>query len=662
MCGITCYVSYQAPQSLRRTLNNILSSLELLEYRGYDSAGFCVQSTCSSEPTIPSTIPPTIMKAVGNVDCLRKHAYEQLTDQELDQTSTSHIAIAHTRWATHGKPSTSNCHPHTSDASASFVIVHNGVITNHQDIRQRLIDQGYTFESETDSEVIPKLCQQVWNDRMQSATPSQPVTFTDVVSFVLRQLEGTYAIAFVSSLFPNELIASKRGSSLILGFPASFLGHSPSKDSPFECWLASDASAIVCHTNHVMYLEDFDLVHIHDGCYSLYNNEALGLYNVTRLCEQTPLSSQNVSKGAYPHYMLKEIHEQKESIVSTLLGRVCIPSRPIPGSIKLGGIQGYLETIRHSQRIILIGCGTSYNACMSSRSCLEHMCKMPILLELASDFMDRTPALFRNDTCIFVSQSGETADTLRALEYAKRRGALCIGITNVAGSAIGRSTHCGIHQNAGCEIGVASTKAYTSQIMCLVLLALMIGQDHVSNNGIIEEVLQELNTNFPDSIQAVLDKEEEYISLADALFHEKSMLFTARGNNLGTAMEACLKIKEVALIHCEAVCAGELKHGPLALIDDSFPVVVIVTEGRQFAQMHSVIEQLSTRNSSFYVLANKPITTKAKAHIVLPVCHEFLQPILNIIPFQLLAYHIACKKGLNVDQPRNLAKSVTVSD
>jgi glucosamine--fructose-6-phosphate aminotransferase (isomerizing) len=516
---------------------------------------------------------------------------------------------------------------------------------------------------------------------------------------VIKRLEGAYAVLFRSSHYPGEVVACKRGSPLIFGLKKgkvsedtagftkspSFLRVSDSNDrgawsSPLECWIASDASAVVEHTKQVTVLEDGDVLHVCSGGWGIYNvNEADVEKAVPRALQTLEIEVEQIMKGGYDHYMLKEIHEQPGSVIQTMRGRV--PMTVIDDSaavdimhkdVRLGGLMSYVDVIRRSRRIVFVACGTSYHACLAARATVEQMGEIAVVLELASDLLDRQCPIFRDDTCVFVSQSGETADTLQALEYAKSRGALCIGITNTVGSAISRATHCGIHQNAGYEIGVASTKAYTSQIVCVTMMAMLLSADSIGKLKQQGDVVSELRV-LPAKIREALGLDASMQRLAqkiDVLAKDNnSLLFFGRGANYATALEASLKMKEVALIHSEGILAGEMKHGPLALVDETLPIIVIATADAMHDKMKSVVQQLLARAAKLVVVCNENdehMQTLSRDKNVLlvqvPRTCDALQPVINIIPLQLLAYHLAVLRGFNVDQPRNLAKSVTVAD
>lgn len=717
MCGIFGYYNHSVPADLGGILGTVFKGLRRLEYRGYDSAGICIDAECDQLSKA------VVLKSPGKINTLEAVTSAYLSDRKVDTSRPylHHVAIAHTRWATHGEPSAVNAHPHSSDDTNEFIVVHNGIITNHAELRDWLIKHGETFASETDTEVIPKLCRYIYNSLAQDddaseldTSPGGPRTpghapevdkrgpdlipFPRLVMEVIKRLEGAYAILFRSSHYPGEVVACKRGSPLIMGLKKgkaskdeAVFGRSPSFScvsdshdrrawsSPLECWIASDASAVVEHTKQVTVLEDGDVLHVCGGGWGIYNvNEAEVEKAVPRALQTLEIEVEQIMKGGYDHYMLKEIHEQPGSVIETMRGRV--PMTAIEESaamdthkdVRLGGLMSYVDVIRRSRRIVFVACGTSYHACLAARATVEQMGEIAVVLELASDLLDRQCPIFRDDTCVFVSQSGETADTLQALAYAKSRGALCIGITNTVGSAISRATHCGIHQNAGYEIGVASTKAYTSQIVCATMMAMLLSADSIGKLKQQGDVVSELRV-LPAKIREALGLDASMQKLAqriNALAKENnSLLFFGRGANYATALEASLKMKEVALIHSEGILAGEMKHGPLALVDETLPIIVIATADAMYEKMKSVVQQLLARAAKLVVLCNEGdeyMQTLARdkdvALVQVPHTCDALQPVVNIIPLQLLAYHLAVLRGLNVDQPRNLAKSVTVAD
>ncbi|GLU00314.1 hypothetical protein SLE2022_176910 [Rubroshorea leprosula] len=686
MCGIFAYLNYNVSRDRRYILEILFNGLRRLEYRGYDSAGISIDS-CAGDPSgnAPNSLlpPPLVFRQEGNIESLVKSVHKEVasTELNLDESFYVHAGIAHTRWATHGEPSPKNCHPQTSGAENEFLVVHNGIITNYEVFKETLVRHGFSFESETDTEVIPKLAKYVFDRANEDG--DQTVTFSQVVLEVMRHLEGAYALIFKSCHYPNELIACKRGSPLVLGVKelsegtstgASFLdlkflsenGH------PKEFFLSSDASALVEHTKRVLVIEDGELVHLKDGRVSVFKYDSdKGKHgtalsrplSVQRALSILEMEVEQINKGKYEHYMQKEIHEQPESLTTTMRGRLMRGGSCKAKTVLLGGLKDHLKTIRRSRRIVFIGCGTSYNAALAARPILEELSGVPVTMEIASDLVDRQGPIYREDTAVFVSQSGETADTLLALAYALENGALCVGITNTVGSAIARRTHCGVHINAGCEIGVASTKAYTSQIVVMTMLALAIGDDTMSSQLRREAIVDGL-FDLPNKVREALKLDQEMEDLAKLLIAEQSLLVFGRGYNYATALEGALKVKEVALMHSEGILAGEMKHGPLALVDENLPIIVIATHDACFSKQQSVIQQLHARKGRLIVICSKGdaalVCPSGSCRVIeVPQVEDCLQPVVNIIALQLLAYHLTVLRGYNVDQPRNLAKSVT---
>jgi glucosamine--fructose-6-phosphate aminotransferase (isomerizing) len=686
MCGIFAYSNYNCPKSQKEIVEKLLTGLRRLEYRGYDSAGLAIDD--GSEV---SNTEAKVFRQTGKIANLETLLKESEKDLHPDVVFESHCGIAHTRWATHGPPAPKNSHPHTSDSGNDFLVVHNGIITNHQALRETLTRKGYVFESDTDTEVIPKLTKYLYDKFHEKCT------FRQLVMEVCRQLQGAYALAFKSKHYPGELVAAKRGSPLILGIAegphpgeqhalVTSEGFVPTskraKRTSIEFYFASDASAMVEHTKRVLHLEDDDVAHIRNGAYGIYRMEKIHSEGddspslayaptvksaeVERTIETLTMEVEQIMKGSYDHFMKKEIHEQPDAIQQTMRGRVVFcPDGTTVERVFLGGMVDYLGTIRRSRRIILCGCGTSYHSAIAVRQLMEELTELPVTLELASDVLDRQCPFFRDDSIIFISQSGETADTLRALEYAKSKGALCIGIVNVVGSAISRATDCGLHINAGAEIGVASTKAYTCQITSLILLALALSEDSRSRADRRMDIMRGVAT-LPETMRRALDLDEKMKKLAQSLVDENSLLLFGRGYNYATALEGALKVKEVALLHSEGILAGEMKHGPLALVDETLPLVVIATRDSSYTKQKSVIEQLRARDARCILIVGEDddsldqYAASDEMLIKVPEVCDCLQPLINIIPLQLLSYHLTVLRGHNVDQPRNLAKSVTV--
>ncbi|CAG7556805.1 unnamed protein product [Fusarium equiseti] len=696
--GIFGYINYLVEKDRKFILDTLVNGLSRLEYRGYDSAGLAVDGDKKKEVVA--------FKEVGKVAKLRKLIDE--SDIDLEKIFDSHAGIAHTRWATHGPPSTTNCHPHRSDANWEFTVVHNGIITNYKELKTLLQTKGFKFETETDTECIAKLTKYIHDQH-----PS--IGFTDLAKAVIQELEGAYGLLIKSVHYPHEVIAARKGSPLVIGVkterrmkvdfvdveysdenaalpaeaaaqnvaikkndllaPDSGLLGAPDKSllhrsqsrafmtddgmpMPTEFFLSSDPSAIVEHTKKVMYLEDDDIAHIHEGSLNIHRlKKADGSSNV-RTIQTLELELQEIMKGKFDHFMQKEIFEQPESVVNTMRGRLDIANK----TVTLGGLRSYISTIRRCRRIIFIACGTSYHSCMAVRGIFEELAEIPIAVELASDFLDRQAPVFRDDTCVFVSQSGETADSLMALRYCLERGALTVGIVNVVGSSISLLTHCGVHINAGPEIGVASTKAYTSQFIAMVMFALSLSEDRASKKARREEIMEGLS-NVSAQIKSILDLDSSIKKLCENFMNQKSLLLLGRGSQFSTALEGALKIKEISYLHCEAVMSGELKHGVLALVDENLPIIMILTRDDLFKKSLNAYQQVIARGGKPIVICN-PDDEEFKASeaekIEIPKTVDVLQGLLNVIPLQLIAYWLAVLEGLNVDFPRNLAKSVTV--
>ncbi|KAJ6216384.1 hypothetical protein RDWZM_007541 [Blomia tropicalis] len=682
MCGIFAYLNYLEPKSRREILQLLINGLQRLEYRGYDSAGVAFDK---DDHAIE------IIRAQGKVKKLEDAIWSR-KDFDLDLQHNVHVGIAHTRWATHGAPSERNSHPQRSDSDNEFVVVHNGILTNYKDIKKFLEKKGFEFESDTDTEVIAKLIK-----HLHESHPK--MQFRELVEQVIQQLEGAFAIALKSKHFPGECVVTRRGSPLLVGIktknnlttdhiPIIFSNkdissrltastvvggklarsNSTTEFVPYddekvvEYLFASDASAIIEHTNRVIFLEDDDVASVKDGRLTIHrlkrNLVGAAPTPVTREIITLKMEIQQIMKGNFSSFMQKEIFEQPESVINTMRGRINFENE----TLVLGGIKDFIPEIKRCRRLLLIGCGTSYHSIIATRQILEELTELPVMIELASDFLDRVTPIFRDDVCFFVSQSGETADTLMALRYCKQRGALIVGITNTVGSSICRESHCGVHINAGPEIGVASTKAYTSQVISLVMFALVMSEDRISMQPRRSEIIQGLKL-LPDLIKKVLQLDESVLEMAKELFQQKSLLLMGRGWNYSTVLEGALKIKELTYMHSEGILAGELKHGPLALIDQAMPVIMVVTRDSVYPKCMNALQQVLARGSSPIIIAeeNDTETEKySKRTLQIPHTVDCLQGILTVIPLQLLSYHIAVLRGCNVDCPRNLAKSVTV--
>ncbi|XP_069673613.1 glutamine--fructose-6-phosphate aminotransferase [isomerizing] 2-like isoform X4 [Periplaneta americana] len=671
MCGIFAYLNYLTPKTRREILDLLVNGLKRLEYRGYDSAGVALDGAEGKDIAI--------VKKSGKVKALEEEILAREKELDFDGTTDSHVGIAHTRWATHGVPSEVNSHPQRSDVNHAFLVVHNGIVTNYKDVKMFLLKKGYQFESETDTEVIAKLVHHIY---MQNPNCS----FRELIEQVIQQLEGAFALCFKSKHFPGECVATRRGSPLLVGIKAktrlatdhvpilyskdhrphgrgdlpilprsdSTAEFQPLEDKEVEYFFASDASAVIEHTNRVIFLEDDDVAAVKEGSLSIHRLRRSLEDSHSREIITLKMEIQQIMKGNYSSFMQKEIFEQPESVVNTMRGRLNFETQ----SVILGGIKDYIPEIRRCRRLMMIGCGTSYHSAVATRQLLEELTELPVMVELASDFLDRNTPVFRDDVCFFISQSGETADTLMALRYCKNRGALIVGITNTVGSSICRESHCGVHINAGPEIGVASTKAYTSQFISLVMFALVMSEDRISLQARRSEIIKGLQ-HLDEQIREVLKLDAQVEELAKDLYQHKSLLIMGRGYNYATCMEGALKVKELTYMHSEGIMAGELKHGPLALVDNNMPVIMIVTRDPVYVKCMNALQQVTAREGRPIIICEKGDTeTQSFASKSLEVPHavDCLQGILTVIPMQLLSYHIAVLRGCNVDCPRNLAK------
>lgn len=676
MCGIFGYAHFKQQRTNAQMLDCLITGLKRLEYRGYDSAGVCIDSNAGKDPVI--------IRCKGNVDALRAGCFDQnkggLVFDEVKETSAG---IAHTRWATHGEPCERNAHPHASK-DKEFIICHNGIMTNYAETKAFLIEKhNYEFVSDTDTEVIAQLYHYVYHQ-----CGGNKVSFVELTQQVMEHIEGAYALVVKSTFFPGELIACKKGSPLIVGIPektsggcstpmksASLSGHPCANASQKttasqnniqtaihggilcdEVFISSDANALVEHTRKVAYMDDNDVAHYGNGVLEFFNSKPEA--PLPQL-SQLDVAISQLSKGKYPHFMLKEIFEQSESVLTSMRGRINFEQK----TVTLGGFVPHLPSLKTSSRLVFISCGTSLNACFAVRPLFDELVNMPINVENASDFLDRSPWISRSDTCIFVSQSGETADTLRALEYCRDRGATLVGFTNVVGSTVSRMTHFGSHLNAGVEVGVASTKAYTSQVIVMTLMALLLSADSISKQPRRMEIINALAA-IPSKIAETLALVNGQIKdIAAELVNAKSVIVLGRGYQYASCLEAALKIKELTYVHTEGINSGELKHGPLALVDADTPIIAFCTKDALLDRAKAAIQQVRARKGKPIVVASDDdIELKEAAEVIIrvPQTADCLQCIINILPMQLLSYHLALLRGNNVDCPRNLAKSVTV--
>lgn len=613
MCGIVAYIGPKQASPI------LIKGLQRLEYRGYDSSGISL---------INDTGELNLYKKKGKV--------AELQEYIGDKDTTGTIGIGHTRWATHGVPSDINAHPHTSE-SKSKVIIHNGIIENYGPLKEELIKRGHTFESDTDTEVLIHLIEDV-----QDKTGA---TLVESVRIALTQAIGAYAIVIMSKENPNQLVAAKKGSPLVVG-----IGNG-------EFFLASDATPIVEYTKNVVYLEDEQIA-------ILNRNEELKIITVgnvaiTPYIHELELNLEAIEKGGYEHFMIKEIHEQPKSILDSLRGRINLED----GIVTMGGLQEYDARFNKAKRIIIVACGTSWHAGLVAEYLIEDLARIPVEVEYASEFRYRNPILSEKDIVMAISQSGETADTLAAIELAKSKGALIYGVCNVVGSSIARATHAGSYTHAGPEIGVASTKAFTAQVTVLTLIALSLAHKRGTMGETEYRTLITDLLSIPEKVEKALKTDEQIRYLAEEFKNSPNFLYLGRGYNFPVALEGALKLKEISYIHAEGYPAAEMKHGPIALIDEQMPVVVIATKKGNYEKIISNIQEVKARKGIIIAVVTEGDTEVRKMadHVIeVPETEEATSPLVTVVPLQLLSYHIAVLRGCNVDQPRNLAKSVTV--
>uniref|UniRef100_A0A3Q1H5Q5 glutamine--fructose-6-phosphate transaminase (isomerizing) n=1 Tax=Anabas testudineus TaxID=64144 RepID=A0A3Q1H5Q5_ANATE len=668
MVRIFAYLNYHVPRTRRDILEILLKGLRRLEYRGYDSAGVGIDGGNGKEwESNAKSI--QLIKQRGKVKALDEEINKQ-QDIDLDVEFDVHLGIAHTRWATHGVPSPVNSHPQRSDKSNEFIVIHNGIITNYKDLRKFLESKGYEFESETDTETIAKLVKYMYDNR-----ESDDINFATLVERVTQQLEGAFALVFKSVHYPGEaikffidlliaVVQEGKSHSCALPFFSVFSAGKDKKscsalprtdqdtclfpvdEKAVEYYFASDASAVIEHTNRVIFLEDDDVAAVMDGRLSIHRIKRKTGDYPARAIQTLQMELQQIMKGNYSSFMQKEIFEQPESVVNTMRGRINFDNN----TVTLGGLKDHIKEIQRCRRLILIACGTSYHAGVATRQVLEELTELPVMVELASDFLDRNTPVFRDDVCFFISQSGETADSLLALRYCKERGALTVGITNTVGSSISRETDCGVHINAGPEVGVASTKAYTSQFVALIMFALLMCDDRISMQPRRREIIQGLRV-LPDLIKEVLSLDDEIQKLATELYQQKSVLIMGRGYHYATCLEGALKIKEITYMHSEGILAGELKHGPLALVDKLMPVIMIIMRDHTYTKCQNALQQVVARQGRPIVVCDKDdyeTIKNSSRTIKVPHCVDCLQGILSVIPLQLLSFHLAVLRGYDV--------------
>jgi len=613
MCGIVGYIGKQEAYPI------LIKGLHRLEYRGYDSSGVAILNSQNQL---------NIYKAKGRVADLENFC--------VSKDISGSIGIAHTRWATHGEPNNVNAHPHYSQ-SESLALIHNGIIENYAVLKQGLIQKGYTFHSETDTEVLVQLIEYI--------KESNQTDTTTAILLALKQVVGAYAIAVIDKNNPDSLIVARKSSPLVVG-----IGED-------EFFIASDASPIIEYTNKVIYLEDEEIAIIKRGEYPKIVN--LGNVEKTHQITELELSLNELEKGGYPHFMLKEIFEQPRTLRDCMRGRINVENT----NVILSGIIDNKEKFLNARRIIILACGTSFHAGLIGEYLFEEFCRIPVEVEYSSEFRYRNPIIYPDDVVIAISQSGETADTLAAIELARAAGAFVYGLCNVVGSSIPRNTHSGSYTHVGPEIGVASTKAFTAQVLVLIMMSLNIAKEKKTlSQEQYEKILSELD-KIPSKIETILEQNDKIEDLSKIFTYAHNFIYMGRGYSFPVAMEGALKLKEISYIHAEGYPAAEMKHGPIALIDQEMPVVVIATHNTTYDKTISNIQEIKARSGRILAIVNKyddRVKKIADYTIEIPETEDCLDPLLSIIPLQLLSYHIAVKKGRDVDMPRNLAKSVTV--
>ncbi|MCX8482625.1 MAG: glutamine--fructose-6-phosphate transaminase (isomerizing) [Crocinitomicaceae bacterium] len=613
MCGIVAYIGKKEAYPI------LIKGLKRLEYRGYDSAGIALLSE-------------------GNVNLYKKQGkVANLEEFTVGKDISGHLGIGHTRWATHGLPNDINSHPHSS-MDGKIALIHNGIIENYDSIKEELISRGYVFKSETDTEVLVHLIDDIQKH--------EKVDLVEAVRLALQSVIGAYAIVVLSNDYPNQLVAARKSSPLVVGIGAEG-----------DFYLASDATPIIEYTKQVVYLDDEEIavVDLKAGLKIInIKNQVKAPY-----IQELEMHLEALEKGGYEHFMLKEIHEQPRSIKDCFRGRLNAEK----GWVSLGGLKDYQQKIMNSKRLVMVACGTSWHACQVGEYLIEDLARINVEVEYASEFRYRNPIINEDDIVIAVSQSGETADTMAALELAKSKGATILGICNVVGSSISRITDAGSYTHAGPEIGVASTKAFTAQVTVLTLMALSLAnRKGTLSSSKFHTMLSELEA-IPDKVQRILDKNDLIEEIASVYKDATNALYLGRGSSFPVALEGALKLKEISYIHAEGYPAAEMKHGPIALIDEEMPVFVIATKGTSYEKVVSNIQEVKARKGKIIAIVTEgdvQVRDLADHVIEIPDTDEHLVPLLATIPLQLLSYHISVMRGCNVDQPRNLAKSVTV--
>ena len=609
MCGIVGYIGD------RQAYPILINGLKRLEYRGYDSSGVALLNGNGIK----------VEKQVGKISNL-----EKLVSGNPVKGS---LGIAHTRWATHGEPTQCNAHPHT-DCEGKIVLAHNGIIENYVPLRQMLLEKGHEMRTETDTEIIAHLIEELYTDG---------TSFEEAFRMALDQIKGTYGLALLTEHDPEKLYVARKGSPLVVG-----IGER-------EYFVGSDAAAIIAHTRDVFYLDDGELAII--GCDG-FVTKTIQNEVIQKKVERISFNLERIEKAGYPHFMLKEIHEQARTVADCMRGRLIEDE----GVTRLGGLNQILHNVLRARKVFISACGTSYHAGLIGEYMIEEYCRVPVEVEYASEFRYRDPIIKDDNLVIVISQSGETADTLAALREGKRKGATVMGIVNVVGSTIARETHGGTYIHAGPEIGVASTKAFTSQVTALSLFTVMMARAKTMSAEEGRKIIAELKS-LPQKVEQALKSDKLIRKIAAEFKDKRNFLYLGRGYNFPVALEGALKLKEISYIHAEGYPAAEMKHGPIALIDEDMPVVVIATQDSTYDKIVSNIQEVKARRGRVIAVVSEgdnKLDDMVDYTIPIPRSFDFLQPIISIIPLQLLAYHIAVLRGCNVDQPRNLAKSVTV--
>ncbi len=611
MCGI---VGYTGP---REAYPVILKGLKRLEYRGYDSSGVALKNETSLN----------VYKKKGKV--------AELEESVLGKDLHAHLGIGHTRWATHGEPSDRNAHPHLSN-SGKLSMIHNGIIENYTSIKQELLSKGYTFSSDTDTEVLLNFIEDIQKNNSCG--------LEEALRIALKRIVGAYCILLISDDDPETIIAARKGSPLVIGIGKG------------EHFLASDASPIIEYTKEVVYVNDYEIAIVRPDELILKN---LGNEKQTPFITKLDMELAAIEKGGYDHFMLKEINEQPETILDCLRGRLL----PDVGQIVMSGVETHMEALQNAQRIVMVACGTSWHAGLIAEYVIEELCRIPVEVEYASEFRYRNPIINKGDVIVAISQSGETADTLVALERAKEQGAFIFGVVNVVGSSIARISHAGAYTHAGHEIGVASTKAFTGQLAVLMMMALKIAhaKQTISEERYLQ-LMRDLN-DVPEKIKEILADTSNIKRIAEKYKDAHDFLFLGRGYNFPVALEGALKLKEISYIHAEGYPAAEMKHGPIALVDENLPVVFVATKDSYYEKIVSNVQEIKARKGKVIAVATAGdtiIPSMADDVMYVPDTDEVIAPLLSTIPLQLLSYYVGIAKGIDVDKPRNLAKSVTV--